>query len=213
MLTVEYAGAKFIRKIGGNGAFDFVLDCFAGASQPIQLRFTDGELISRDVAARDLDGVTKIAVIWHGPVNLDLHILEYTADHGQAGHVWAGAPGSALDSLRQSQGERRARGFMSSVAAGVASGDNVEVYTLWNVNGQSGGAIATSLDYESRARASPDPDSCGSGLFAEIEYAIVISSGKNVSRTQGGFSSLGCGQQTSNGSRFFSKAVPDIFFR
>ncbi|MBC8049313.1 MAG: hypothetical protein H7X92_04085 [Chitinophagales bacterium] len=213
MLTIEYAGATFIRKISENGAFDFILDCFAGANQPVQFKFMDGQSVSRDVAARDLDTVTKVAVIWRGSVNLDLHVLEYAAGHGQPGHVWSGSPSSALDAMRQAEGERRARGYMSSVASGVASGDNVEVYTLWNIRGQASGAIATSLDYESRARAIPDPDSCGLGLFADIDYEIIIWSDKSISRTTGGFSSLRCDQKIANGGRFFSKAVPDIFFR
>lgn len=213
MLAIEYGGAKFVRKIGPYGEFDFTLDCFAGASEPVEFKFIDGESISKEIAARDLDAVTKVAVIWRGSVNLDLHILEYAAAQGQPGHVWPGAPGSTLDSFRQTEKERRSRGYMSSIASGVAAGDNVEVYTLWHSQGQTGGAIATSLDYESRARAIPDPDSCGSGLFAEIDYRIVIWSQKNVSRTTGGFSSLQCDHKIANGGRFFSKAVPDIFFR
>lgn len=212
-VAVEYSGVKFVRKIAANGAFSFILDCFAGDAPQITLSFADGAVVSRAVAARDLDTVSKIAVIWRGAVNLDLHVFEYAADHDQPGHIWAKNPGSPLDSMRQVAVEGKARGFLSTSSDGAPAGDNIEVYTLWNAKNQRGGAIATTLDYESRARLTPDPESCGSGLFADLEYEVVMWSQKNVTRSKGAFSALPCGQKLTGQSRFLSKAVPDIFFR
>ena len=76
-VQISYAGAEFLRKLNAWGALDFTLDCFAGTSSVVDVRFGDNTRKTIPVVARDLDKVSKIAVLWRAPVNLDLHVFEY----------------------------------------------------------------------------------------------------------------------------------------
>jgi hypothetical protein len=121
----------------------------------------------------DIAQVSKIAVIWKAPVNLDLHAFEYLARPGGRGHVWAGAPSSGEKAKAEAIGGKQARGFLSSAADAATVGDKVEVYTLWNVPGQESGVVSTVIDFESRGET-PSGDACGTGKLARASYRLLL---------------------------------------
>lgn len=110
----SYGGAEFAAKLDAAGKLDVIVDCFAGATTPVDMTLADGTELSLPVTALDLDKVTKVAVIWRAAVDLDLHAFEYAAQAGEPGHVWSGGPGS-LDAARERLDKAsRGAGFLST---------------------------------------------------------------------------------------------------
>jgi hypothetical protein len=207
----QYGGFEFVRALDSNGSHEFILDCFLGDTSGLTAVFDDGASIDIPVRTSGLDRVTKVALIWRGPVNLDLHAREYAALSPDAGDVWAKAPSSRASAEERIRQEGRGRGFISTSSEGGSEGDQLEVYTFIHSGTQAAGVIAMALDYESRERRPQDPDTCGMGLYADLAYQAVIwhSSGK-ISRTSGSFASVNCNATLDRYARYNSKAIPDL---
>ena len=75
-VKLTYGGATLRQRFDANGYLATVVDCFAGTKDPIELEFAGGLRKSVPTVALDLDRVTKIAVVWQAPVDLDLHAFE-----------------------------------------------------------------------------------------------------------------------------------------
>jgi hypothetical protein len=60
------------------------------------------------------------------------------------------------------------------VSGGLPAGDQVEVYTFLHAREQTAGVIKMALDYASRYEAPPNKESCGTGLFSELEYQVLV---------------------------------------
>ncbi len=105
----------------------------------VDVRFGDNTRKTVPVAARDLDKVSKIAVLWRAPVNLDLHVFEYAARHDQAGHLWAKKPSAIATARLASQSEKRGHGFLSAIDDEQSLGDKIEVYTFLHNDEQASG--------------------------------------------------------------------------
>ena len=86
-VQIRYAGLEFFRRLNKEGELKFVFDCIAGSDEAAQFVFLDGSTLQRTISTRDLDLVTKVAVVWRGAVNLDLHAFEYAAEFNQPGHA------------------------------------------------------------------------------------------------------------------------------
>ena len=170
-----------------------------GPSVPVQLR------------TLDLERVTMVAVTWKGGVNLDLHAFEYAAKFSDEGHVWAGARSSRWQAEERRRRDNRGHGFLSFAGDGTGEGDQLEVYTFVHEPGQNAGAVTLALDYESRARSPQDMDSCGTGLYADIEYKVSVwRPGGHISRSRGSFAPLACNMAASQFERYSSKALPQL---
>ena len=162
----------------------------------------------------DFDRVSKIAIVWRVPVNLDLHALEYTARQGGAGHVWASAPSSSEAALEQSRKTARGRGFMSAVADGTAEEDKVEVYTFWHAEGQEGGAVSLMVDYETRGDL-PRAEACGSGQLASVNFRVFRLARGSASAVseQRALAAAPCGQPLPAEARFNPDLMPHLLIR
>ncbi len=208
---IIYAGIELIRRLDGAGGLSIDIDCIAGADFPVDIMFEDGSRESLKVAALDLPRITKIAVLWRAPVNLDLHAFEYAAGPDSPGHIWAGHPSSAKEAEAGLTQTGRGHGFMSSVSTGVEAGAKLEVYTFWRHATQKNGIISMALDYESRAKRPQDPDTCGNGLYAEVRYeTILFDRNISVKRQFGSLGSIGCNVQLSGLARYNNKTIPEI---
>jgi hypothetical protein len=213
-IRLLYAGIEFVRRLDPDGRLTTQVDCVAGDEFPVDLFFEDGSTTSLSVAALDLGRVTKVAVLWKAPVNLDLHAFEYAARPDMPGHVWVGAPSSAIEAQRRIEQTRRGHGFLSSSSTGTESGTKIEVYTFWRHPEQKNGVVSMAIDYESRARAPQDPDTCGSGLYSEVKYETLLFDRKSsIKRQFGSFAPLECNIQLGGLARFNNKTVPEISAR
>jgi hypothetical protein len=213
-MRIRYAGMEFVRTIDENGRLDFILDCIAGDAVPVEFVFADGSRLSRKPTALDLDKVTKLAVIWNAPVNLDLHAFEYAAAPGSQGDVWEGSPSSEADMAKRLALDKRGHGFITTSSTGKENGTKLEVYTFWHQPGQKSGVINMALDYESRAKGPRDPETCGTGLYSDVEYeAVLLERNGAAKRFFAKFASLDCSIQLRGSDRYNHKTVPEIFVR
>ena len=212
-LIWTYAGSEFSAKLDASGKLVLVVDCFAGASSPVELKLADGSQLSLPVNAADLDRVSKVALIWRGDVDLDLHAFEFAATVGEPGHVWSRAPAS-LDGVRErSEKTPRGAGYLSTVLSSDTRHDRIEIYTFLHRDGHVTGQIGFAVDHASRG-AMPSGDTCGSGARAEIPFRLVsLSRRGQISRTTGQIASGACETGISPAARFTSLGLPPLKIR
>ncbi len=209
----QYDAVELVRNLDGSGRLDLTFDCFLGDKVPLTVSFQDGPKVPVQLQTLDLDRVTMVAVVWKGTVNLDLHAFEYAAKLSDENHVWAGAPSSRWQAEERKRRDNRGHGFISIASEGSGGGDQIEVYTFVHEPNQSGGAVTLALDYENRSRHPSDPDTCGTGLYADLEYKVFVwhPEGK-VARSRGSFAPAECNQTGGEIARYNSKALPQLFF-
>jgi len=188
-------------------------DCFLGDKVPLTVTFQDGPSVPVQLRTLDLDRITMVAVVWKGTVNLDLHAFEYAAKLSDENHVWAGAPSSRWQAEERKRHDGRGHGFVSYASDGSSEGDQIEVYTFVHEPNQNSGAVTLALDYESRSSHPGDQDTCGTGLYADLEYkAFVWHQDGKVSRSRGAFAPSECNRPVGEIARYNSKALPQLFF-
>lgn len=210
MVTIRYAPYVFLRPLDADGRLRFVLDLFQGPDAALSIVFKSGESRSVAIGPTDIERVSKVAVIWGKPVNLDLHVFEYAASVGTAGHVWSKSPSEAAAAQAESARAQRGRGFLSFSSDGTQPGHQVEVYTLWHHAGQVGGVVATALDYETRGTALGGA-TCGDGELAEIPFeTITLIPRRPTLRERGLIPRARCGDTLIEKARYQDDAIADL---
>lgn len=210
LVQLAYGGAVLVRRLDNAGRLNFVHDCFAGQTDDLLITFVDGSQEKRPIVANDLDKLSKIAVIWNTPINLDLHAFEYSAGFGKSGHVWEQAASTLVSAREISLGGRRGRGYLSTNDDGRGLGDKLEVYTFFHHDEQTSGVIAMGLDYETRGGI-PAGMTCGSGVFAEVRYQVVLLGRRGqATRENGVLSAVPCGATIASQVRFDPLLLPSI---
>lgn len=209
-VSLQYGPIATQRMLDDNGNAEFIADMFLGADVETSVSFADGKQQHLHLAAGDIDEVTKVAIVWDAPVNLDLHAFEYAAARGEPGDVWSGAPRDASAASALIAQDGRGHGFMSSTDDGKGTGPKAEVFTFLGSKKQSRGAVAMALDYETRG-SEPSGDACGSGRYAQISIEVIVHEpGGALSKQDGIISSLPCGNALSADARYQTGIVPDI---
>ncbi len=208
---LHYDTLELVRALDEAGRLTIAFDCFLGDKPELVVSFPDDSTLRVQLHTVDLDRITKVAVIWKGSVNLDLHAFEYAAGMSDEGHIWAGAASSRWQAEERKRRDQRGHGFISFSSSGATEGDQLEVYTFVHESSQKSGAVTLALDYESRARRPRDPDTCGTGLYADLEYRVAVwSPNGRISRSRGSFAPLECNQETDQFARYSSKALPQL---
>ena len=101
----------------------------------------DGAVANAEVSS--VEYYDRYVVQWQGQSGLQVHALEYGADYGEAGHVWADA---ARDMGTAARGEG---GFITRLGLpGMEGGRMAEVYTFPTLTAQQDGEIDLSLEAE-----------------------------------------------------------------
>jgi hypothetical protein len=208
--NLQYGPITTQRALDDKGNAEFIADMFLGSDAETSVSFADGKRQPLRLAAGDLNQVTKVAIVWDAPVNLDLHAFEYAAAEGEPGDVWSGAPRDASAALTLVTQDGRGHGFMSSTDDGKGPGQKAEVFTLLRSKQQNRGAIAMALDYETRG-SEPSGDACGGGQYAQVSIKVIVREpGGAISKQDGIISSLPCGKPLSTDARYQTGIVPDI---
>ena len=153
-LTWRYGGTERQLKLDGEGRADLTVDAFAGTSMSIEMVLADGTRVELPLEAENLGGVTKVALVWRGPADLDLHAFEHATAPGKAGHVWSGAASSAVDASRNSARGPRGAGFLSTSPAS-GGGDRVAVYTFVHATREGPGHISFAVQRHAVPAAKP----------------------------------------------------------
>jgi len=209
-VSLQYGPITTRHTFDDKGVSEFVADMFVGPGAKTNVSFADGQSRHVQLPRGDIDEVTKVAIIWDAPVNLDLHALEYAAMRGEPGDVWSGAPRDAALAASLVSKDRRGHGFMSSVDDGKTSGPKAEVFTFWQSKQQSRGAVAMILDYETRG-TDPEGEACGNGRYAQIPIQVIVRDASGtVARQDGLIASVPCGKALSTDARYQTGVVPDI---
>ena len=210
-IAFTYDNITFKRPLPASGTGLVTSDLFAGDKTSVELTFADETRRVLPVAALDLDKVSKVAIRWRAPVNLDLHVFEHAASAGQPGHVWANAPSSSEAALKSVQASGRGHGFFTALDDG--DGDKVEVYTYVHGERDTDGSIAMALDHETRG-SQPAEATCGQGALAKVDFGVTMLSRKgDVVRASGAFKPARCNQPLSPVERFDYALMPVIAMR
>jgi hypothetical protein len=208
-VSFDYAGHEFVRAVGGDGELSLTLDLFEGAA-PLSLKLDDGTFKAVDVSGVELAGISKVAILWSAPVNLDLHAFEYLAPRDGPGHVWSKAPSTLDTAVTAAREGTRGRGFISVDDTGTGPGLHSEVYTFLHNKSQRSGAITLMIDYETRGDL-PSGDHCGTGKLAQIEALVVrLRPGGNVEKESVRLPAAPCGQKLPQSKRFNSDTLSDL---
>jgi hypothetical protein len=212
-MQVRYGGIDLIRKIGDSGVLFIDLDLFAGAGKPVDLVFHDGTRKAVPADAKDLDRVSKVALFWRSPINLDIHAFEYSASYGEAGHRWSRIAADAASTIARAKEGQRGQGFVSTSADGTGAGLHMEVYTFVHADNEPAGAVALAIDYETRGDV-PAGEVCGPGQLANIAYEFrVLSRDGQTAGGAGTIRSAPCGVPLSQAVRYQQAGLPTLRFR
>ncbi|MGH1350104.1 MAG: hypothetical protein ACRBBN_04750 [Methyloligellaceae bacterium] len=211
-VNIEYAGVTLNKKLDRNGDLNFALDCFAGDKSPITFTFENKQKVVRKPVALDLDKITKVAVIWKGSANLNLHAFEYMAAAGQEGHIWENNPSSFKKAKYKTRQTGKGHGFISS-AEKYGSGDQkVEVYTFYNATDQKYGVVQLALDYQLKHN-NLHQITCQSQGDITIDYTTVTLSKNKTVKTSKAASILNpCNLLSTNRKMLNTRAVEDLVF-
>lgn len=211
-VVISYAGHDIVRTVPAEGEMSFLLDLFEGHA-PLAVKLDNGTRMPIDTKGVDLAGISKVAVLWSAPVNLDLHANEYLARRGAEGHVWAKSPGNIDAALTAAREGNRGRGFISMEDTGAGEGIHVEVYTFLHNDSQRTGAVTLLIDYETRGDV-PQGDHCGSGRFAQVEAMVVrLRPGGRIDKEKVKFGAAPCGERLTEEKRFNSDTLSDLVAR
>jgi len=186
----------------GKSHIDF--DLFLG-TRPTQIRFEDGlnSTLTLPTSKNTLSKLSKAAIIWNSPVNLDLHVHEFAAEAGQKkGHIWQQNPNN------QSTAIKTGRGYLTQYSAEHTQGSNIEVYTFFHTENSRTGIIDLKVDFESRGTI-PKAPFCGKGKHASPSYqTILLTPNKAPQRRSMRIQAAPCEQKLSQDVRYLSSAFP-----
>ncbi|RMD91417.1 MAG: hypothetical protein D6811_08960, partial [Alphaproteobacteria bacterium] len=122
-------------------------------------RFVDGEEVSAEIVTPEAAQFRRVALLWQGAGSgLHIHALEFGADYGEPGHVWAGAPRTPEDALAGRGGFLTRLGDRGGDAHDGQQGAQArfaEVYTFPAEAGLRDGVVRLSVEAEITA------DNCG----------------------------------------------------
>lgn len=135
--------------------------------------FANGEGAVANAEVSSVEYYDRYIVQWQGQSGLQVHALEYGADYGEAGHVWADA---ARDMGTAARGKG---GFITRLGPSDAEGARMaEVYTFPTLTAQQDGEIDLSLEAEvTRANCGRDIEAQSlrvSGTKAPVASDLVL---------------------------------------
>lgn len=138
----------------------------AGRDLSLELVTADGVSATASLTLLDAATVERVALVWDGPVDLNLHAFEFGAAPGAEGHVWAGGEPDA-------RGYRRGvAGFVSSFPALDGLGQSVEFYSFNPGRRSPVGRIAMAVEFASRGPV-PQAPYCGGDPLASPSFRIL----------------------------------------
>ncbi len=205
-VTVSYGGLEFKRRFDPDGALDVAIDCIFGTSAPMTVTYADGRVVSVPVTCQDLERISKLAVIWRNPIDLDLQMFERPAAPGAVGQIGSATPGQRDAARATSITERAARGFLSSIGTAKsldgADGVRMTVYTAFHPPQTTTQTIPFAIDYVTRGDTASN-ETCIGGRHANPGYEIVrLTARGQVVREDGQFAAFVCGAVVASTLRF-----------
>lgn len=140
--TLHHNGLMFTGLTDDEGKSQMTVPALAQNAVFI-VAFPNGEGAVANAEVSSVEYYDRYIVQWQGQSGLQVHALEYGADYGDAGHVWADA---ARDMGTAARGEG---GFITRLGLSDMQGARMaEVYTFPTLTAQQDGEIDLSLEAE-----------------------------------------------------------------
>lgn len=151
-VSFHHRGLSFSELTDADGVIDVVIPALA--EQAVILVDVPGSAgAAAMVDVPEVAGLDRAVLQWQGEAGLNLHALEYGADYGEAGHVWAEAPGD----MASDRG-----GFVMELGDPAAPEPLLaQVYTFAHGNAERAGDVVLNIDAEVTAT------NCGRDLTAQ----------------------------------------------
>lgn len=89
-VTVHHNGMIFTQTTSATGTLDVKVPALAEDALFV-IAFSNGEGGVAQTKIEDLNDFDRIVLQWKGKTGFEIHALEFGADYGEAGHIWAGA--------------------------------------------------------------------------------------------------------------------------
>lgn len=118
-VTLDHAGLKATVLIGADGVASVDLPALADPAK-VSALLGDGTAPAAETRVQGLDRIARVALVWSGPADLDLHGFA----PGAGAHVWSGAPGDP-DRARREGGA-----WLAEIGAALPGGFRAEVLTV-----------------------------------------------------------------------------------
>lgn len=141
-VAVHHNGMMITEQTGPNGALSLTLPALA-ENAIFMASFENGLMAMAKAEVTSLDIYDRVVVQWKGPGQLEVHALEFGADYGDAGHVWADAPRD------MSQAALGQGGFVTVHGRAMSDQDlRAQVYTFPSGTAELTGDIGLSVETE-----------------------------------------------------------------
>ncbi|MEM7060045.1 MAG: hypothetical protein AAF557_20885 [Pseudomonadota bacterium] len=164
---LTYSGLRFAVPLDRDGEGSVTALGFEPNSAAL-LIFDNGEKVDFDLPFKGIARISRVALVWDMPINLELNALEFGANTGDEAHVWSGNPRSFKD-VRKNGG-----GYLTAFRGNAGVGQNVQIYTHYSRNGAQSGIVQLMIDFASRNRDLLD-GTCGTGQYAAPQFLIMRS--------------------------------------
>ncbi|MEM8742420.1 MAG: hypothetical protein AAGE13_13115, partial [Pseudomonadota bacterium] len=89
-VVIEQAGLLFAQRVGDDGRLSATLPAMSSPAR-VTIRYGAGETVSESIVVQGLDRVARVAIVWRGGYDLNLHLFAPGLRDG-ARHVWQDAP-------------------------------------------------------------------------------------------------------------------------
>jgi len=192
-VQVRHGKVSFTMQTGHTGTLVMQVPAFE-IRATFQVRLQDGQRLAAAVSVPELENFERIAIQWTGSFNLDLHALEFSAEPGGSGHVFATDEGSVSGRPAHSQG------FLTSLGdSRVEQPSMTEVYSLPTGPNTKSGVV------EMIVSASGGATTCGT---QQALRSFLSKSGRLVVASGFAFKMPDCGDETR--SIVLKNAVRDL---
>jgi hypothetical protein len=141
-VVVTHGDMQFAEQTDQMGTLQVVIPALA-AEAVFNIAFVDGESYDAIADVKMPERLERVALMSNGEAGMQIHALEFGADYGDAGHIWAGNARDADTALAEGGG------YM--VTLGNAALDDpqmVEIYTFPSAADAVGGVVRLSVEAE-----------------------------------------------------------------
>jgi len=131
---VEHAGLRFTGLTDLDGVADFIIPAMT-ENATVSVSFGDGAFTVARAEVENMSRLTRVAIVWQGDMNFDLHAFEYGAAAESVGHI-------RPTYRRDYRSARRAGGgYMMHLGPETGLGARAEVYTIFESSRTKDGPI------------------------------------------------------------------------
>ncbi|NNE53703.1 MAG: hypothetical protein HKN30_15030 [Sulfitobacter sp.] len=141
-VTIHHNGMIFTETTSGAGMLSMRVPALAEEAVFI-MAFTDGQGAVAQTTVEDLGDFQRAVLQWKGNTGFQIHVREFGANYGDAGHLWEGAPGTIAAAVIGESGVLTRHGDPSAPEPLLA-----EVYTFPMDANVRNGDIALSVEAE-----------------------------------------------------------------